>query len=394
MSTTENTTAIDDKKTEDTGTTTSNKLYSFTLNYISSIIFTVGVSIVLIGTLGLYTTKVAQSNILPDNIELAPFTNIMRNVEEIQIDMHTVRDVTWSGVKNTVTQKGFFDSKHFLENFKDTLAGKTICALKSVSTPTSGPFANAGLYWSNVYNSIIATNFTAINTIFFYLSYLPESVIMILYSFLGIFIWTGLYFINFVFGAFYHVINILELFRNTLPKDETKWEAPADTTIFSWKLVFFAFVWWWIILMSIFITPVITTFLGLITPLQTRYKLNKDSNKHFSLADFLMDTIVYKRSFIIILATISLINNAYNNLGSQYMIGVIIAIIVAYFLGLYNQPIPELEVNGFSKNKANINIVQAKATAGNNTNIAFCPEKNINLIQKGGLKKNKNNKSK
>jgi hypothetical protein len=392
MSTTESTTAIDDKKAEEEGTTTSGNFYSFTLNYVTSIIFTIGVSVVLIGTLGLYTTKVAQSNILPDNVDLAPFTSIMRNVEEIPIDMHIVRDFTWSGVKNTVSQKGFFDETNFLETFKDTLAGKTICALKSVSEPTSGTFANAGLFWSNVYNSIMATNFAAINTIFFYLSYLPESIVMLLYSFFGIFIWMGLYFINFVFGAFYHVTNILALFRNTLQKDETKWESPADTTIFSWKLIFFAFVWWWIILMSIFITPVITTLLALITPLQTRYKLNKDSNKYFGLGDYLMDTVVYKRSFIIILATISLINNAYSSLGSQALIGVIIAIIIAYFLGLYNQTPVEPGTNGFSKNLANANIVQAKSTVGEKTNINFCPKKNINSatsdtnIKKGGKK--------
>ena len=62
----------------------------FLLNYLSSIIFTIGISIFIIGGLGLYTTKVAQANILPDNIELAPYTIFDRIVDDIDIDINDV----------------------------------------------------------------------------------------------------------------------------------------------------------------------------------------------------------------------------------------------------------------------------------------------------------------
>ena len=391
MSSTENTNAIDEKKAEDTGPTTGN-FSSFVTNYMTSLIFTIGFSVVLIGTLGLYTTKVAQSNILPDNVELAPFTDTMRNVEEIPIDMHIIRNLTWGGVKNTISQKGFFDEQNFLETFKDTLAGKVLCAWKSVSEPTSGVLANGGLFFSNVYNSTMATNFAFINTFFLWMSYLPESIIMLVYALFGIFIWMGLYFINFFFGAFYHITNILNLFRNTLPKDNTKWEAPADTSFFSFKIIYFIFIWWWIVFISIFVTPIITTFLGLITPLQTKYKTNKDSKTYLNVFNYIVDTVIYKRSFIIILATLSLISNALKTLGSQYMIGIIIAIIISYFLGLYSQSEPELNPStGFSKNLAHSTIIKAKSTVGTTT-INVCPKKNIKQtelteIKKGGKKK-------
>ena len=140
-------------------------------------------------------------------------------------------------------------------------------------------------------------------------------------------------------------------------------------------------------LISIFVTPIITTFLGLITPLQTQYKINKDSKTYLSVFNYIIDTIVYKRSFIIILATLSLMSNALKTLGSQYMIGIIIAIIICYFFGLYTQSEPDLNPStGFSKNLANSNIIKAKATAGTTTFNA-CPKKNVSDVKKGGKKK-------
>jgi hypothetical protein len=81
MSTTETTSAIDEKKNEETGSSvTSPDFKNFFVNYMLSIIFTIGIGIFIVGTLGLYTSKVAQANILPDNIELAPYTIIDRVV--------------------------------------------------------------------------------------------------------------------------------------------------------------------------------------------------------------------------------------------------------------------------------------------------------------------------
>ena len=58
MSETENTNAIDEKKTEETNNG-SPDYKAFIKNYMSSIIFTIGFSVFIIGSLGLYTTKVA-----------------------------------------------------------------------------------------------------------------------------------------------------------------------------------------------------------------------------------------------------------------------------------------------------------------------------------------------
>ena len=79
MSTTQDTSVIDEKKAEETGTSTGSPDFKgFATNYLFSIIFTIGIVIFVIGGLGLYTTKVAQSNILPDNID-----EIVRTIDKI-----------------------------------------------------------------------------------------------------------------------------------------------------------------------------------------------------------------------------------------------------------------------------------------------------------------------
>ena len=235
MATTEDTSAIDEKKTENTGTDPDFK--GFASNYLFSIIFTIGVVVFIIGGLGLYTTKVAQANILPDNIELAPYTIIDRVVKDIPIDINVMRPTFWSENTDTFSQKALFDSQGYLDSFQNSF----LCSLKQKADPKDG--ANAALFFSRVYDNLVAKNLLAINTIFFYLSYLPESVIMFLYGLFGIFIWIGLYFFNMCISIFYHFVNIPELFRET-NEDTKKWESDGNISYLRFfKFLLFSFIW-------------------------------------------------------------------------------------------------------------------------------------------------------
>jgi hypothetical protein len=178
------------KKNESVETTTNIK--GFVFNYIHSLIFTISLGIFVLGATGLYTSKVAQANLLTSDSLLAPFTNIDRVVEEIPIDLNIMRQFFGSDSKDTLTQKAIFDSKAFLQSYKNSL----VCTLKNHSFPNSSMFANGPLYWSTVYNNMSAYNYWIINTAFFYLSYLPESIIMLVYSIFAVFLWTLLYFFN------------------------------------------------------------------------------------------------------------------------------------------------------------------------------------------------------
>lgn len=355
MSTTEDTSAIDEKKNEETTTsvTSSSDFKNFIINYLLSIIFTIGIIVFIIGTFGLYTTKVAQSNILPDNIEFAPYTVFDRIVKDEPIDINIMRPSFFSENKDTLSQKALFNSQEYLDSFNKSF----LCSLKkNAQNPNEGLSATASLFFSSVYDNIVAKNFLAINTVFYYLSHLPESAIMLIYGFFGIFLWIMLYFFNICISIFYHIINIPQLFRNVSSENDTKWESSENISFFSIKLLLFYFIWWWIGLISIFVTPVFFTFYGLISPLFATYKV-KSINKQMNIGDFIKNTFAYKQFFFIILATISLFSNGITYLGSNSIIGIVIAIAFAYFMGLYTNEMPSPNIDGFS-NKIKQHIKQ------------------------------------
>lgn len=374
MSTTEDTSAIDEKKAEESGTsTTSPDFKGFITNYLSSIIFTIGIFIFIIGGLGLYTTKVAQSNILPDNIELAPYTVFDRIIEKVgnkdfTVDINVMRSSFFSDNKDTLSQKAIFNSQEYLDSFNKSF----LCSLKNSANPNAGLFANAPLYFSFVYDNLVAKNFLAINTIFFYLSYLPESAIMFLYGIFGIFIWIGLYFFNVCISIFYHIINIPQLFRTESQNDNKKWEASEHTSFLRFmKLILFFFLWIPVGALSAFVMPIFFTLYGLIAPLFATYKLKNiesKQNKYFNIIDFIKDTFAYKKFFFFILATLSLFSNGIKYLGNNAIIGIIVAVIFAYFMGLYTNEIPEPGVDGFSF-KIRQNMKQATVASKNYNNI-------------------------
>jgi hypothetical protein len=374
MSQPENTNAIDEKKKEETGNSTTPDFKGFIKNYIFSIVFTIGISVFIIGGLGLYTTKIAQSNILPDNIELAPYTIKDRVVKDIEININIMKPLFFSKNDNISLQKSIFNSQEYLDSFNKNF----LCYLKKSADPKSGLLANPSLYFSIVYDNLVAKNFLAINTIFYYLSNLPESAIMLLYGIFGIFIWIPLFFFNFCISIFYHIINIPQLFRD-IDDTTNKWESVEQISFFHFtKMLLFFFIWIPIGIFSSFNTPVFFTIYGLIAPLFAKYKIKNTNNNNidYNVFNFLQDTFVYKKFFLFILITLSLFSNGIKYLGTNSIIGIIIAVMFAYFMGLYTNPRPD--GNGFISVK-NINeITQANVSSSNKNLVEICKSIPIN----------------
>lgn len=351
MATTEET-AIDEKKGEETK---SPDFKAFFFNYIFSILFTIGITIFVVGSLGLYTTKVAQANILPDNIELAPFTIYDRVVNDIPIPINVMKPSLLADSKDVLSQKAIFHSQEYLDSFSNSF----LCGIKKMADPKSE--TNIALFFSTVYENMVAKNFLAINTLFFYLSYLPESVIMLLYGFFGIFIWMGLYFFNMFVGVFYHLTNIPELFRRSSENktDGTfQWEPHEKISFFRVvKFLMFFFIWFPVGVFSAFLSPLFFTFYGLLAPLFATYSLagakgatgtGATKGASHGVSDFVKDTFVYKKFMFLILATVSLFSNGYTYLGANSVIGIVIAVVFAYFMGLYKNELPTVNTDGFT----------------------------------------------
>ena len=346
MSTTETTSSIDDKKTDDTETTQPD-FKAFVFNYISSIIFTIGVSIFIIGGLGLYTAKVAQANILPSNLDYAPYTDLLgENLDtNIPISMNIMRPNFFSPPEKTTSQTAIFNSEEYLDSFVNSF----ICALKTWADPEGGFLSSYALYFSKVYDNIVAKNFLFMNFVFGGLGQmLPESIIMLVYAFFGPIIWIVLFLYSNGLSILFHVVKLGELFRTKTTIDNHKVWSNFD--LFSlngfFQFLFFIFLGLSICFISTFVTPIIFTLYALIAPLTAKYKLIDTTNndkqviENQGVMNFLTSTFVYKKFFFFVLASLSLISNGMNYLGSSYLVGIIIAIVVLYFLGFYKNPIP------------------------------------------------------
>jgi hypothetical protein len=334
----------------------------FFKNYMSAILNTIVFSIFIIGTIGLYTTKVAQANILPDDANLAPYTIFDRIIEnDIPIDTNIMRSYFWSKNKVTLSQKIVFNSQEYLDSFNNGI----FCKIKEKAIP-GNLFSNIPLYFSPVYDNLVASIFSAMNFIFFYLSFLPESVIMLVCGLGYAFIWGIILVYAICCSVYYHIANIPQLFRekfehpglDTAPTDnpdivsikildEEKWESNKNISLMRiWKIVLF-FISFYPIMFSIFLSPIIFTVYGFLSPLYATYKINK-TDKTQNFYDFVKNTLKFKKLFFYILATGALFTNGIQYLGTSSLVPIAIAVVCAYLIGLYTNVIPEAGIDGFT----------------------------------------------
>lgn len=361
---TEDTNTIDEKK-NNTSNEKQNKIYPFLINYL---IFTIGFIIIFIfvlGSVGLYTTKVAQSNILPDNINLAPFTTLKRNVENIDIDINVVKP--WfqffsSNTDETISQKIDFNSAEYLESFEDSF----LETLKSYANPQAGIFANSALYYSKVYDSIVATNFSVINTIFYYLSFLPESVIMLLYSIFSFPLFFIVYGLSYVWTFFFHLINLPQFFRAASENNKYNWE--PDNKISFLRIIPLILFWFNFIgaIISACVSPIFFTLYAFLSPLfiSANLIIEPSKKKKYSLFNLIIDSFNYKSKFFLDLATIGLIISIFKNFTLNFALAIIPALIILYIIGEFRIENPEKGVDGFTKAKG---VQQAIINKGSRT---------------------------
>jgi hypothetical protein len=333
----------------------------FIENYFYVIIVSfIFIGVILFGSIGLYLTKIAVSDILPTDMKYAPYTNIINtNIKDEVITMNPVKIRTWFGLGfwdkpvNTYSQKAIFNMKDFINSFEDGWLKK----IMEYGNNPNNNLSNLGLFMSEVLSSMTSKSFGIINNIFKLLNYLPEWLTMLVTPILIIFIGMLIYGYNFIVGIFYHILNLKQYFKEASQDNPNIWEKDKDVSLLRIvKIVLFCFVWWWVSLISVFTSPIIISIYTLIKSLTAKYNLDKGDGE-YSFLNFIKDNIIYKKSFLLTLATLGLINSTNTYLGSSYMFGLIIGIIiVAYIFGLYNPSIPsndDTQTIGIVTNKIN-----------------------------------------
>lgn len=401
MASTSDTSAIDDKKSV-ASESTKEKWIAFAKSYASSLLLTITLGVFVIGSMGLYATKVAQANVMPTNAEWAPFSNVARNVKEVRVDMQSV-PLFGGGrgsAEGVASQKAVFDAAGYLASFKDGW----LCSIKAGAKPDGGWLANGYLFFFTVFSELIAKNAAIQQSVFATLAQMPDWLIMMSYGWFGWLFWFGLYLANFGLNVFTMLMSVPQLFRTAASADETKWQ-PEDAIGFSVsKSLLFFFVWLPVGFIASFLTPLWFTVYSLGLPLSAKYEtvvsggsgapaaapapmppqrpsvfqmpppppphpnqVGGDSTggaKKKGFLDFLQDVFVYKRQLYMILATLSLVYNVSSYLDSTALIATVLAIAALYFMGFFAGSAGDAPPPGFSPGWANTMNRIPKATRG------------------------------
>jgi hypothetical protein len=302
---------------------------AFIKNYSGSIIFTICLGVIIFGSVGLYTTKVAMAGVLPSTLNASGERLTLKITDKTPkyVDMNIVKLLGFYGLnifsepEEVKYQRAEFNPEKVAADYKNG----PVCAI--INSSDKSPFF---LYISSVVNYMVAANNTAINYVYRAAGEcISEDIILLLYPIVSALLFPAMYIFNFVVSIISHATFLHQLFRQ---KDKSGgWEPVDDISYLNLTNgALFAFIWWWVCIISVFVmTPCICIY-SILSPLMSTYTiLGRASKKPYHFGTFLKDTFWYKKNLIMALAMLSLLYNTYTYLGSEYVIGAVVAVIVS-----------------------------------------------------------------
>jgi hypothetical protein len=306
--------------------------------------FHIIISFVLVGSIGLYLCKIAQANVLPDDINFYPFGEKINEVEQIPINTNIVKVYGLMGLGLFLGQKPekeestkiVFNSKEVYDSYNKGIIG----FLNSLKTnPDKSSYV--GLYLNDVISSVIANNNWIINKLFGFLNqYLPESFIIIISPMISVILLIFMFFTNIILCFFYQLTNWSDFFKDKNVKNEkVSWKEPF-TYFRPWRAFVLFLYCLFLFFPVVSCLPLFTTFYSIFSPLGINAKLF-NTNINYGFGSFIKDVILYKSQLYLILLTFGLLTQSSLYLGINGIIGCIIGILIVIFcFHMYNQFIP------------------------------------------------------
>jgi len=324
------TSAIDDKKKQQIPNT-QKELLSFFIGILYQLII-FGI-LIIIGALGLYSCKVAQTNILPTCLSFSPYTNTIPPIKEVPIDINVVK-----------TEKGAWSTKiefPLQENFKTI--NNTLGILNNfINQPNSNVYK---LYIATTLQQLIACNLTVTNNINNFMnSMLTETWIILLSPYILFFTGMLTCLINTIYFIILWFYNIYLLFSE---KNGSTWKDGEMWGLLNW--------WWALIYIFIFCVLFFTIGLGLVIPITAGVvslfcailplfmkSKNSQTGKSYGVFETIKNVLKFKLNIIMILLSLYIISSASNNLGGYAALVAIVACIILYFFSsVYHQYTPK-----------------------------------------------------
>lgn len=385
MPTTDN---IEEKKKENSNNIKTNDWTKFTKNFFITFLTSICLAVVVFGSTGLYISKVAKSNILPTDVKFAPYTNTAFDVKpdssNNKILMNVIKKRLWKGFnfweapENIYSQKATFID----EGFKDSWLFTFLCELEKNSKIPDGWFCSFRHFMHDNIKTDFANSFFYFQYVYSKIYELPESFVLFFYPMTFPFIAMFLCGCNFLNGLWIHLTNTPDAFKVF---DGNKWEDKGlhsevykESWFFiRWGYSLYVLLCWFSFFIFSFI---LAGFMSVVGPiyaalfaLSRTYKLDTNGKDTTGTDDakgfgtFLKDIFFYKKSFIIALSAITLLQSVSRELNVNYFIGCLIAIIILAVFGMFDTSIPDpgdttMIPIGSDVLSKNINITQKENT--------------------------------
>ena len=367
MSSTSDTSAVDDKKTSTT-TTSTGAPATFISNLANQLLH---LSItILVGGMILYSAKVSQTNLMPTDLNCEPFQRSDIKLDEVQVNVDVVK------IKgDTKSTKIVFPYEQNIDIIKNGILG--IGYLQNWKEgPNSSP---SWIYMATIQQQMYAffTNMMTSSNALLHQS-LPESVIVFLTPFIYILL-------VFIFGAFTTLYGCIMYFYNIYLLFSTKKECkyidvldekggfiymrgengeqkPLQELRIHWEYKKGAMMsqWYWAIMYFIAAFVFMGFSCGIIIPLLSFMTVLKvlilplflvgkvvGSDEDYTFSTSLMHILKYKMSLIMYIVSFFIVVDAFTSLG---MLGLLFSILACLFIfcfypETYKQFIPQ---DGFS----------------------------------------------
>ena len=306
MSSTSDTSAIDEKKGEDTEFE-DNLGKDITKFLMSLLVIVLGLIIYFsLGSCVLYGCKIAQSNILPTDEKCMPYESREPNIQPIQINIFETM------FKDPALSPKI--SFPYLKNNKNTI----LDILRDYKQkPNSHFLVN---YFISIMESLLTFNFSALNTFLNLLNQVPEFLILIFGPIIMMFCTSIILVIDFFYVIFLWFYQMSWFFSENLNTSDTgkpKWESSLGLikSFTGCLLVFLFFIIFWVGLLVIpfipFIAP-LTMLISIFTILSCKGEMN---NKVVSILSIIKDVFKYNKLTITSIITFFVILCAFATLG-------------------------------------------------------------------------------
>jgi hypothetical protein len=317
--------ALEKKKQETTNSTSSStqtagNIGKFLISVLISIIIIVGYF--CLSSIVLYECKLAQSNILPTNLECYPYTDIYPKIEKVLTNIF----VTNTDPQESVKMSFPYDKDNLKNTFLDMFR-------KYKEQPKSSFLLN---YVISILEGLINYSNNALTIFFNLLNGMPEIAIILIGPIISLF-YFGLVSIFGIFAFIYHYFSAMTWFfkENTNTNNNSKpvWKdvnmlEPVNYAS-SLFLVFLFFILFWVLLViGIPALPVIIFYACLFSSLGYKCEIN---NSKATILTIISNCFKQYKVFIMILITLFVILSAFSNLGVVSGLFSILTVLLIYF---------------------------------------------------------------